>query len=362
MKKTFYTLIFMLLLACNRDKDKESEDTIPAFRTVIVYMAADNDLSSDALADIEEMKAGYAEAGVNLIVFADLDGEAPKIMKIGKNSAATVHTYPEFNSAEATQVQKTLNDIVDMYPAESYGLVLWSHATSWLPAGVRLKSFGEDSGKQMNISELAAALPVHFDFILFDACLMGAVEVAYELKEKADWLIASSAETIYEGFPYDEIVPEMLKSNINLQGIAQIYFDWYDELDGDFRSATVSLVNLREMENLAKCTKQLLAAATFDISTFDRLTVQRLDVYSEQYAFDFMDFIEKLCPEADRSALEAQLAKTVAYRANTPSFIEMFDIDTYCGLSCYIPHPERNDLNEFYRTLKWYVDGGFNLL
>ena len=116
------------------------------------------------------------------------------------------------------------------------------------------------------------------------------------------------------------------------------------------------------MENLATCTKQLLAEVSFDISTFDRLAVQRLDVSTEQYVFDFMDFIEKLCPEADKSRLVEQLAKIVAYKANTPSFIEMYDINAHCGLSCYIPLPARNDLNEFYRTLKWYLDGGFNLI
>jgi hypothetical protein len=191
---------------------------------------------------------------------------------------------------------------------------------------------------------------------------MGAVEVAYELKNKTDRLIASSTETIYEGFPYDEIVPEMLKPTIDLKDIAQKYFDWYDRLEDVYRSATVSLINIREMEHLAACTKQLLAERAFDISTFDRLAVQRLDVYSEQYIFDFLDFIEKLCPDANNSELEAQLAKTVIYKANTPSFIEMFDIDTYSGLSCYIPHPERNDLSKFYRTLKWYIEGGFNLI
>ncbi|MDR2425510.1 MAG: clostripain, partial [Prevotellaceae bacterium] len=177
MKKNFYILIiFYLFVSC--EKENRTDEPLPAFRTVIVYIAGDNDLSDDALNDIEEMKRGYSEAGVNLIVFADLQGQAPEILKIGKNSAEIVLRYPEFNSAEAAQVQRTLNDIVTMYPAASYGLVLWSHATSWLPAGVRLRSFGQDSDKQMNIAELAAALPVHFDFILFDACLMGAVEVA----------------------------------------------------------------------------------------------------------------------------------------------------------------------------------------
>jgi hypothetical protein len=37
------------------------------------------------------------------------------------------------------------------------------------------------------------------------------------------------------------------------------------------------------------------------------------------------------------------------------------DLNTYCGLSCYIPFP-RDDLNAYYKTLKWYRDAGLNRL
>jgi len=77
-------------------------------------------------------------------------------------------------------MKQVLNDIIQMYPAQEYGLILWSHGTSWLPAGSSLRSFGEDSGEQMNIPDLAENLPIKFDFILFDACLMVSVEVVYD--------------------------------------------------------------------------------------------------------------------------------------------------------------------------------------
>jgi hypothetical protein len=50
------------------------------------------------------------------------------------------------------------------------------------------------------------------------------------------------------------------------------------------------------------------------------------------------------------------------YKANTGRFIEEYDIKTCCGLSCYIPHPERDDLNEYYKTPGWYAASGFNFL
>ena len=129
-----------------------------------------------------------------------------------------------------------------MYPAEEYGLILWSHGTSWLPAGRGLRSFGSDSGKEMNIVDLAKALPLHFKFILFDACLMGAVEVVYELRNTTDYIIASSTETIAEGFPYHLILPELVKQNPDWTKVAQQYFDYYNNQQGVYQSATVSVI------------------------------------------------------------------------------------------------------------------------
>ena len=202
------SLCFLLVASCSKEDDSVD---IPTNRTIIVYMAANNDLSDDACDNIKDMQSGYEEKGANLLVFIDPADDAPHNLRIHHGGSTRVKTCPEFNSADAAQMKEVLNDIIAMYPAVSYGLVLWSHGTSWLPAGRQLKSFGEDSGSQMDIAPLAAALPVRFDFILMDACLMGSVEVAYELGNKTDFFLASSTETIYLGFPYAQIVPELLQ-------------------------------------------------------------------------------------------------------------------------------------------------------
>jgi hypothetical protein len=54
-----------------------------------------------------------------------------------------------------------------------------------------------------------------------------------------------------------------------------------------------------------------------------------------------------------------QLEKTVLYKANTEEFLEMYDINTHCGLSCYIPLDNRNDLNNYHQQLSWCNAGGF---
>ncbi len=361
MDKVFILYVFVLILILISCKKDELSSPEPINRTIIVYMSADNDLSADALADIEEMKNGYKDNGVHVVVFVDLAKEMPCLLEIASNSAKTVKKYPEINSANASQMKEVLDDIIDLYPAHSYGLVLWSHATAWLPSGTSLRSFGKDHGSEMNITDLAMSLPIHFDFILFDACLMGSIEVAFELKDKTDYIIASSMETIYRGFPYDGIIPELTQPTINFKSVAKHFFDSYNTMEGAYRSATVSVIETRYLQELALRLRQLLENNTIkNMGPFDRVAIQRMDTYQEQYCFDLLDFINIVFPETDKSLFIDQLNKTVIYKAHTPMFLSQYVINTYCGLSCYIPHPSRNDLNDYYKTLGWSKASGMD--
>lgn len=360
MYKVFTVCVFLsvfIVTACNKDEWSSIESVN---RTIIVYMAADNDLSADALADIEEMKQGFSETKNNLIVFVDITGKPPYLLKIDEKKETVIKLYSELDSADPETLAKITREIIRLYPAEEYGLILWSHGTSWFPAGVALRSFGKDTGygngSGINMVELAESLPVKFKFILMDACLMGSVEVAYELKDNTDFIIASSTETIYTGFPYDKIIPELIKPMIDYKAVAQHYFDDYDNLKGAYRSATVSVIETQYLRELLRQLKVIFGNNTKNTYLFDRTSVQRMDNYEEQYCFDLADFVNVFFPETDKSRFIDQLNKTVIYKAHTPMFLSKYEINTYCGLSCYIPHPLREDLNNYYKTLQWYKD------
>lgn len=182
---------------------------------------------------------------------------------------------------------------------------------------------------------------------------MGSVEVAYELKEKTRFLLAPSTESIADGFPYEQVIPNLLKKEYQLEKVAQDYFDYYNNMKGAYRSATISLIDTRELDALAYETKKLFQHTAIDFESFNRKSVQRLDVYDEQYHFDLLDFINKAFPESDKSRFVTQLNKTVIYKANTPQFLKLYDINQYCGLSCYIPLSNRQDINYYYKQLQW---------
>jgi hypothetical protein len=355
----YFILLVSIITACRNE-----EETKPLFaaRTVIAYIAADNDLSYDAYVSLQQMKQGFLETGVNLIVFIDRANENPQLLEIHQGKETLVKSYPTMNTADPAILKKVLQDAIDLYPAQEYGLILWSHGSSWMPKESMLRSFGNDNGSRMNIPDLSANLPVKFNFILFDACLMGSVEVAYELKDNTDFIIASSTETIYEGFPYSEVIPELLQSTIDFNAVVQTYFDYYNAQQGAYQSATVSVVATRYLTNLANSMKQFCENNPVNLQTFDRTAVQRLDVYNEHYVFDLLDFVDKIFPDADKSNFINQLNKVVLYKYHTAQFIMEYDINTYCGLSCYIPLQERSDLTAYYKTLKWYNEAGLSYL
>src|SRR5690606_30603257 len=133
--------------------------------------------------------------------------------KIGENKIREVKTYPEQNSATAETFQTVLNDVEALTPADSYGLILFSHATGWLPTGallrpeaallqmglvpIRTYTIAMDGTTELGLKEFANAIPDRFfNFIAFEACFMAGVEVLYELKDKTDYILSSSAEIL----------------------------------------------------------------------------------------------------------------------------------------------------------------------
>ena len=360
--KNYTWLLFLLLAFFSCQKDDQVKTQTPASRTIIAYIAADNDLAGDASVSLQQMEQGYTEKGVNLIVFNAQMGENPQLLEIHQGRDKVVKNYPVLNTADPSVLNEVVQDAIDLYPAQEYGLILWSHGSSWMPASSGLRSFVNDNGNRMNIPDLANSLPIKFKFILFDACLMGAVEAAYELKDKTDYLIASPTETQETGFPYDQIISELLQPTIDYNAVAQTYFNYYNAMQDAYQSATVSVVETQDLPNLAASMKQLCENNPVNMATFDRDSVQRLDVYEEQYTFDLQDFVDKLFPDANKDDFTNQLNKMVLYKYHTPEFILMYDINTFCGLSCYIPLASRPDLTAYYKTLKWYQDAGLSYL
>lgn len=358
---------FPLFWGCTNDVP----DPVAPTRTVLIYMAADNSLSSYSYDNIESIVQGTSASalnGGNLLIYVDAKNAAPQLLQIkvksdGKIQKLSVEDYPEQNSADPSVMRGVFDKVIGDYPADSYGLVLWSHGTAWLPYNVQpmLRSFGQDESNWMEIDELAEALPDHvFDFIMFDACYMASTEVAYALRDKADYILASPTEVLGEGFPYKLIIGNFFTETAGLQQIAETFYNYYNQKEKIIeQSASVSLIATEQLDNLAAICREIVIGKENAIAALPIQELQQLEYlgYTYHALYDFDDFISRLATETQYTNYLSILNKVVLYKQTTPNatyFKGQLVINQFSGLSIYVPQNGLATLNDWYKGMEWY--------
>ena len=246
------------------------------------------------------------------------------------------------------------------------GLVLWSHGTAWFPANPNsyLRAFGQDGNDFMEIMELADALDgFHFDFLAFDACYMGSVEVAYELRNTADYLVASATEVIGYGFPYDQMIRPMFSPSADVRGIAEAFYTYYNNMSGEMRSASIAVVKNDELEGLADASRAIFSPLSDEeLWAVPLAEVQPLEYYFQKThcLYDMDDYVKHLTGgQTDTyAAFRDALDRSIVYKASTPQnyFAQtgQENIETFSGLSVYAPQETIPAMNAWYENLTWW--------
>lgn len=361
------TLLALLFCSCSKQ-----DDALPpkAPRTLLVYLGCDNNLSSEAALKLAALAKGAKGCNGNLLVYQDAAGEngTPKLWRITSTgeAAGTVtleKEYAEHSSASSQVFGQVVLDVLQQYPASSYGLLVFSHGSGWLPKGALAnpKSIIIDGMEEMEIEDFANALPDRtFDYIVFEACFMASVEVAYQLRKKAKHIVASAAEILSPGFVrmYEANLPMLFEEKPNLRGFAEAYYNHYNNMHGGYRSATVSVVCTDSLERLAQSVRQCRA---FSDSAIAYGTIQHFDRISStsnrHIFYDLEDVIKKGADSLTYRTFKKVLDKCVLYKKSTPVFMQGsyggFAISTHCGLTAYIENKNFSVLNEYYRKTSW---------
>lgn len=332
----------------------------------------------------------------------------PTLTRVYKNKDGqivrdTLVRYSEdTHSATAEQLHNVLSYVNKTFPAKSYGMIFSSHATGYLPAGFytnpngyifnenkgmlhragirrsqpvpyiepehdpslpAVKSIGQDQvgtagnyqSYEINLDEFAKAIPMQMEYILFDACLMGGVEVAYELKDKCRLVGFSQTEVLAEGFDYRSLTSHLIGSpEPNPQAVCEDYFNQYIIQSGVYQSATISMIDCSRMEPLASVCKEMFSKYRQQTAELRASSVQRYYRSDYHWFFDLYDIIARSGASSEElKQLQAALDECVVYKATTPGFMGSFKIITYSGLSMYLPNCGTYELNRYYRTLQW---------
>jgi len=352
-------------------------------------MVADNNLNNDAIRNINQMisyKKNYQDSKKNLLVYIDGNdiiingehlGDKPQLIKItgtGKGFKI-LKTYPEQNSVSPEIMNKQLIQATRESTSNHYGLILWSHGSSWLPKSKtgkeELKSFGNDNGEKIDMFELQYAIPPNtFEFIMFDACAMGSIECAYELKDKAEYIMASAAEVMASGYPYNKMLPHLFKEYTDYQSAALEFYNYYNAKsspDGHpfwYNAGCISVIETRYLSELALNTRKLLRGegmrAFYSVNRNDLQILAKLPPATFGL-YDFENMVKHL-GIAKISRFEEALQKAVKYKYSTPKLYssgtsdKIINVKTFCGLSSYCPQDGDGSFSTKYKQLAWYRD------
>jgi len=200
--------IIFLVSSCSWDDDKGETFN----RTLLIYIDGNNTLSDYAQKNFESITHNYVpqrSSGDVLLVYYKDATDVPKLYRIVKDETSSTGVNQEIImkydadqiSASSETLKAVLNRAHFLFPAKENGLILWSHGTGWLPEEYynnptyaifsenqkKLNSFASEEVNnityEINIKDLPSALPIKYDFIVFDACFMGGIEVAFQLRD-----------------------------------------------------------------------------------------------------------------------------------------------------------------------------------
>ena len=312
-------------------------------------------------------------------------------------------------ASSSSTMEKVLNYVKKEFPAKGYGMVFSSHGSGWLPAGYysapsnfendhkgeieasgqairqsslsnrsRLpvpegtlaetdpyygltRSIGQDFiknlyyGYEMDIREFADGIPFHLDYILFDMCFTGGVEVAYGLKDKADYLGLSPAEVMGDGmFDYTKLTTFLLKGDEpDLAGLFNDSYEMYNKKSGQERSSTVNVIRTNGLYNLAAVCGNLIKEYSDTLANAPTSEIQGYFRSNRHYFYDLRDIFAKCgATESELTALDNAINDCVIYKNATPWMIS-FAIDTYSGFSMYLPCAGSELLDLYYKKEAW---------
>lgn len=405
MKHLFAIITTILLFtACQKDEEVAPYNPVKNVKhTVLVYMPSENNLSPYAQSDINEMIKGRQLVGddCDLLIYVDRASktEMPFIARINNSyeqSVDTLYKYPsDFYSSEPAKFQEVLQRMISFSPkSQDYGLVLWGHANGWIlendGQNVIRRAYGVDNGNNeatmqvkeparwLNIPDMAKSFKKvgkHWRFLLFDCCNMQNAEVAYELRDAADYIIASPAEITGEGAPYKELVPDFFIEDTEQMAI-KMCADYYAQVDYVGGHLPISVVKTSQMQALADATREVIAeiAAWLQTSNPTQGIIYYYNYDSaykperEKMMYDMNDMIRAALAAAPEkfdawkkaftnAVIYAEMSKK--WHANSVNFSDFtVTAEKYGGISMFFPLAKyanaSHDYNNDIKKLAWY--------
>ena len=398
------TLFIVVGVSCSNSDSPDGPDVpvTPVGQTVFMFFPWSNSLLSDFRRTVEDMQTIVAQRSMKderiMVFMATSEREAVLFELKKQNGRCLTDTLRHYSDRPFTSRQwltSLFSEVMTLAPASRYGMVVGCHGLAWVPVqgqrnarkrlGSQERIDEEDNlykeeridkeeddlmhfevqspvttrfiggtypETQIETTDLADAMAdagFHTEYILFDACYMSSVEVAYELKDVTHYLIASPTEVLSYGFPYITMGKHLLGTP-NYKGIVDSFISFYSSYNLPY--GTVAVTDCTQLDALAAIAQQINAAATepTNAASEGKLNtarsgknvpngVQIMDGYSPTLFYDLGHLMSlKDAGTVLTAAFAEQLGKTVPYKGHTGQYFTALkdapvDIKHYSGLN-----------------------------
>ena len=382
------TLFIAVGVSCSNGDSPDGPDVpvTPVGQTVFMFFPWSNSLLSDFRRTVEDMQTVVAQRSMKderVMVFMATSKREAVLFELKKQNGRcltdTLRRYSDRPFTSRQWLTSLFSEVMTLAPASRYGMVVGCHGLAWVPVQgqrnarkrlgsqerideednlykeERIDKEGDDlmhfevqgpvttrfiggtyPETQIETTDLADAMAdagLHTEYILFDACYMSSVEVAYELKDVTHYLIASPTEVLSYGFPYITMGKHLLGTP-NYKGIVDSFISFYSSYNLPY--GTVAVTDCTQLDALAAIAQQINAAAAEQLVPNG---VQTMDGYSPTLFYDLGHLMSlKNAGTVLTTAFAEQLEKTVPYKGHTDQYFTALkdapvDIKHYSGLN-----------------------------
>lgn len=317
--------------------------------TFMAYMIG-SDLESEgycASSDIVEMAEAEFGEDLNVLIqtggatqwaIEEISGESCQRYEVRDGDIQLMADLGPMSMMSAQAIGDFIRWGVQNYPADRYVIVFWDHG------GGTMLGFGSDEHDpegMLLLSDIAEALRlggVHMDFVGFDACMMGTLEMAKALAPYADYMIASEETEPGCGWMYTGFLellgeePDAQTERVG-QRIVEDFMSGCREYGAE--GVTMAVIDLGEIDALYQAVRRCMTQAKEGMQGGERERIvvarSRARTYGEgEYEqVDLADFLSRAEMAGEKDVLSA-LERAVVCRAG--------DVADSCGLAIYHPY------------------------
>lgn len=337
----------------------------PGTWTFLVYMCG-ADLESKhkcATNDLQEMIEATRNENIKFVVFTGganswqndiIDSSKNQIVVISDGKYEVVYEIESRNMGDETTLENFITYGIANYPAEKMGIDFWNHGSGSIN-GVCFDELNDDDS--LSLREIDAALfnvrntfDVNFEFIGFDACLMGTLETANVMATYANYMFGSEETEPGSGWDYTAI-GSFLAENPTADGAAlgKVVADSFYESckrEEQHDNVTFTIFDLSKIDDFIKAYNQFFYNVYTKVSE-DSIALSKVirGIYAadnfggnnktEGYTnmVDLGGIVHNLSQEVEGGdAVFAALEKVVNYNINGSNHAGALGVSTYYPL------------------------------